>query len=1004
MPEKSTSQEISTRQHLVYICSRFLAYALPLFFFLVTTTFYLKTYDSAQIKITITQIGGVMLLFVWLAKVLIEGHLPFTKEDLPYVAPFLAFLASGIIAYLHSPFKGWAFEETSRRVFYMVIALVTLAEMRSNERMKRLWRWLIAAAWVAIGYGLIQYLDARYFKGQGSGLDPFIWRQAFQHRVFSTFGNPNFYGNFLVIVTPLILASVLRGKGSLVRPFVMLGLTIPAIYLIDNSTLGMFGGFNPSYRVIVSAGILVLVGAFLYASSVGIRSTALTFYLILFALLFLNLYSTETKGAWIGFVASASITMFLILEYFLHLDEIEIDPKKYSIFIFVFAVAATALIALMTWMFVLPLFQKKVEQTGFVILWIPTLMAAIASVLSLIWIVIKPWNLKKVVYGALVFFVLAMGAGILKYAETRLISVSFRLFTWISTWEMIQTNPILGNGVGTFKVIYPAFRRPEIIVLEGKSNTETDHSEDEYIETWQDEGIIGFGILLWMIFTAIMFGLKQLSWYSRIRGPDVGGKRKLLQIESDPRSYEVLGFLGAYMGALVHWTMDVSIRFVSSGVFSGFLPAVLVAYARNHAHTIRDEVRLSYERWIRFGVAALWTLIFIWIKLDLVPANMGRGNTTEGQILFWNILAGLLIWVLLEIVEIGNKPERQVPFEEQYSQPAPSAAGLRFVLVGVVFVGALYAAREFKGHFRADVHHNLAIFFSKNAIWTKSPEFTARMANFPPDIRKWYDRFGGALEHYEQVNKNNPFFPMAHYFRGNVYNDWGSQKFSESEQARQRGDMNEAARVRTRALEYWDKAEAAYTDTKNLAPNYVQTHHQMGLLYTKRAEQAQLWGETDKSNQYYNTALHNFRLYWMLDPVFPPNIDRMVQILLRSKNYPEIEKLYKLGIHYNGPVGISINKIGHPDSMLTLTLSLAKIYFTQAVEKYKDPFHPVAPEVQEAVKYFQMATEWKPDNPEGWKGLGFLLGRMGKQTESQAALRRALQLSPNDPELKANVQ
>jgi tetratricopeptide (TPR) repeat protein len=345
-----------------------------------------------------------------------------------------------------------------------------------------------------------------------------------------------------------------------------------------------------------------------------------------------------------------------------------------------------------------------------------------------------------------------------------------------------------------------------------------------------------------------------------------------------------------------------------------------------------------------------------------------------------------------------------VPFEEQYHVSENGTFLPRLGLVGLLFVGSLYAIDEFGGHFRADVHHNLAIFFSKNAIWNKSPEFTARMSAFPPDIRKFYDRYGGALEHYEQVNKNNPFFPMAHYFRGNVFNDWGSQRFADSEQARQRGDMEEAVRLRQRALDFWDKSEAAYNDTKKLAPNYVQTHHQVGLIYTKRAEQALMWGEMDKANAFYETALHNFRLYWMLDPVFPPNIDRMVQILLRRKNYAEIKKLYEKGIYYNGPVGKAINNWGYPNNVVPLSISLAKVNYTEALEKYKDPFHPVAPEVNEAIKYFKLATEWNPQSVDAWKGLGFLLGRMGKPEESQSALRNALAISPNDPELKANVK
>src|SRR5258706_13319368 len=124
MASDSKFQNLTLTQHLVYICSRLLAYGVPIIYFLVTTSFYLKTYDSAQIKITLTQIGTALLLFIWLTKILLEGHLPFHKHDLVFVAPFLAWLVSGLLAYAHTSFKVWALEETLRRGFFVVLALI----------------------------------------------------------------------------------------------------------------------------------------------------------------------------------------------------------------------------------------------------------------------------------------------------------------------------------------------------------------------------------------------------------------------------------------------------------------------------------------------------------------------------------------------------------------------------------------------------------------------------------------------------------------------------------------------------------------------------------------------------------------------------------------------------------------------------------------------------------------------------------------------------------------
>jgi len=1002
MASQPQTENISISQHIVYICSRFIAYSLPLFFFLVVNSFYLKTYDSAQIKITFTQMGATVLAFAWLVRALVEGKLPFSRKDMVYVAPFLAFLASGVVVWLHTPFKDWSLEETLRRVFYVILALVTLAEIHSNERMKRLWRWLIAAAWAAIGYGLIQYIDGRFMRPPGPGIDPFIWRGAFGPRVFSTFGNPNFYGNFLVILTPIVLASVLREKGSIARPFIVLGLAIFLVVSIDKMTLGLFGGFDPSLGIVFDALIIALLAIFVYASTwrVG-SSSSLSMYLILFAVLFVNLYSTETKGAWMGYIAAIGVTVWLIFEYFLHFEEHLVEPKRYFGLVVGLACFLAIDILLMVVAFVLPLFRGPVDQIGFQILWIPTLLFAIVSVLTILWLLGKPWNLKKLIYGFLVFFMVTMGGGVLQFAKGRLVSISFRMFTWISTWEMVRTNPILGNGVGTFKIIYPAFRRPQIIALEARSNTETDHAEDEYLEVWQDEGIVGFGVFLWMVFTALFLGFKQLRWYSTHRAQDGPRSRKMLNIESDPRSYEVMGYLGAFIGALIHWFVDVSIRFVSSGVFSGFLPGVLVAYARNHDNPVIIEVRLPYDRWIRAGLAAFWTIILLWLGVELVPQSLiVGGDTSQGQIWFWTIAAGLGIYVLIELLEMGLKPEKEIRFSEQYGPINSRHFGLRLMGLPILLVACLWTIKFSADQFWGDVHHNLAIFFSKEAIWNKSPIYDAHIMNLPPDIRSKYQETGGALDHYKEVVKMNRAFPMAHYFTGNVYNDWGSQINGESLNARAKGDMEEALRLKEKSQDMWNKAEAAYEDTKRLAPNYVQTHHQMGLLYVKRAEQAAQWGDQALSKQMYQKALANFRLYMMLDPVFVPNYDHIVQILLMDGKVDESIRLYKEALYYNYDVAMSIHKINSfPDRVASIALSLAKLNFNQ-VSHLPNPFKPPAPQVEEAIKYFQMAAENDPKSLEAWKGLGFLLEKVGKNPEAQVAYHKALELAPGDPDLK----
>ena len=60
------------RSALAALISRVIAQLLPVTYFLVTVSFYLRTYDSAQIKITLTQIGCSAVILLWFVQLVLE--------------------------------------------------------------------------------------------------------------------------------------------------------------------------------------------------------------------------------------------------------------------------------------------------------------------------------------------------------------------------------------------------------------------------------------------------------------------------------------------------------------------------------------------------------------------------------------------------------------------------------------------------------------------------------------------------------------------------------------------------------------------------------------------------------------------------------------------------------------------------------------------------------------------------------------------------------------------
>ncbi|MBQ2220028.1 MAG: O-antigen ligase family protein, partial [Elusimicrobia bacterium] len=398
------------------VSSKFVLYGLPLFYFLVAVSFYLGTYDSAQIKITIVQIGGMALICSWLVYKF-EGDFFYNfKKNIIVLLPIILFLLSGLISLLHSPFQLASLNEFIRRFIYCFLAIIIIDCFEDKKSLKRIVNFLIFATYVVCIYAVIQFIDTRYFPAPpAKGLDPFIWRWAFGNRIFSTFGNPNFFGDFLVVMSPIVLALFFKKK---------------------------------SFHL-----------------------------LLLWALITFSTIFSYSKGAWIGFGVGIIAFTFLFIGFILNISR-----------------------------------RKKV---------ILILLMALITV--------------SIVSG-----------GIFLQLKKRPDSSSFRVFTWLSCCEMINTHPVIGTGIGTFYLTYPSYRRPQIFFIEGMHNTESDHPENEYLEVFYDEGIIGLGIFLLLLLMVLTIGFRSLSYF-----------RKSNQNVST-LSYLQLGFVSAIVAQLAHDCVCVS--------------------------------------------------------------------------------------------------------------------------------------------------------------------------------------------------------------------------------------------------------------------------------------------------------------------------------------------------------------------------------------------------------------------------------------------------------------
>jgi tetratricopeptide (TPR) repeat protein len=873
------------------LSSRLLSYGLPYLYLMTSIAFYLHTYDSAQVKITMVQMGGMVLIGFWYVSLQCDFEKQWDKYA-PVALPLIASLISGLVSYSHAAYRGPSLDECLRRVFYIHFALIALREFNTTQRIRRFLLYILIAVAIASIYGLIQYIDAQFFPAPQSGVDPFIWRQAFTKKVFSTFGNPNFFGNFLVILTPITLALLLKKNSD--KPGTLLFFALSSVMIsafLWHADEIMAHAHLASWS---STAFIVVIAGFSFYALARFSFLGFLFFLITFCIVV-----TESKGSWIGYTAGFVSFLMLTLYFF-------------------------------------PLFQSD--------------------------------RLRKLIRRAAVVMLVFSAMSIAVYSRARVNSIRFRVATWVSTWEMALMHPVWGNGIGSFRIIYPAVRRPQIFHIEAKHNTETDHAENEYWEVLQDEGLIGFGIFLWMISTFSALGLKSLGRFTEavsIRDPTTG-KRRTTQ---DPRAFYMLGVLAAFWGMLMHNFMDVSLRFVSSGIFlwilAGLIGAMVVhdpmpetdaqAFAKNdeNATPAHPKALLAVAQ----GLCALVFGYLTWMVLSQFNDAQGPLSGQFGEQLLW-----VISWVAMGIT-IGGFWYGLIRLGRSLRQV------YGFIVLLVVMAWPL---KIFWGYFMADVFHNRGIFFSKQG--------------------KWED----AIASYRKVVELNPNYIMAYYFMGNVYTDrWGP------------GDI--------------DRAMNEYQRVWAIAPNYVQTHHQAGLVYLKKGQddrrqydELRSQGKMAEANialqqteADWNQALFYFKKYHDIDPVFEPNYSRAGWVHLQLADIAKLR--------------------GHPDEAAAHQDAAEQAYLeslyawvcrapeNDVMHEHWDATHRhfdaemfenlgnvrfIRGKLPEAASAYKMSLWQDPTNVRVMKNLASVLSRLGRSAEVIRVWNQIRQVAPQDPDVQ----
>ncbi|MFA6307172.1 MAG: tetratricopeptide repeat protein [Patescibacteria group bacterium] len=232
------------KEKIVKICDLFIEYGILaiVFFIPITVDFTMASYNVIDLyRIVIFRVILVFMLLSFMAKVFINGKFNYRGgAKIFLLASFLLisfFLSS--LASLHPTESFWGSFSRQQGFYnlfnYLLFFILLILNLKDFKQLRRVVISVIAAASLTAVYGLLQYLN----------LDPLTWsRNINAARIFSTLGQPNFFGHWLIIVMPFSLyALIFIAKRILVKFFLGLALFMQLVCLILTYSRAAWLGF-----------------------------------------------------------------------------------------------------------------------------------------------------------------------------------------------------------------------------------------------------------------------------------------------------------------------------------------------------------------------------------------------------------------------------------------------------------------------------------------------------------------------------------------------------------------------------------------------------------------------------------------------------------------------------------------------------------------------------------------------------------------------------------------
>lgn len=379
---------------LAPLCEKLIFWLLLLAVFIIPLFFNIQSYDQFELpKLTVLRIFTAVMLGLWAVKIFERGRIDWVPT--PLDIPMLAWAGFNILTTFTSfapqlSFRGEYenFAGSLSNLNYVALYFIAVQNLKDRRQIFAINGSLLLSGLLTGVYAMAQYF----------GHDIVQWNSdsMIQGRYFASMGNPNFLGALLIMMIPVNIAYFLNSLKE--KKFLFSGL-----------------------------------------------------YAALFALLYISLFGTQSRGPFLGFVFS--IAVFLIYGI----------NKAYS--------------------------DVKNSQEN----------RAFGNVLSQLLSRYKKWVVAIIA----VLLVSSLLSATLGRSATKRIWDSItdipaslrhsRLHIWVPSLKIIRDNPLLGTGVDTYKTVFPKYEGTNFADIDGE-NVSSRTAHDEPLNIASTMGIPALGV------------------------------------------------------------------------------------------------------------------------------------------------------------------------------------------------------------------------------------------------------------------------------------------------------------------------------------------------------------------------------------------------------------------------------------------------------------------------------------------------------------------------------